>query len=103
MFLYVDSHVMHCENNSRLGTVSFNATLFALIRTSLKIKTDINIDQDNEELRAVIKKIWKRTPMDMLDKVVPPAGSKLVEWLKNFKFFNFLIISWSNNLQIWIH
>ena len=57
------------------GTVMFNATLFALIRTSLKIKTDGNIDQANEELRAVIKKIWKRTPMKLLDQVVPPAGN----------------------------
>ena len=33
-----------------------------------------NIDQANEELRAVIKKIWKRTSMKLLDQVVPPAG-----------------------------
>ncbi|XP_077996994.1 muscle calcium channel subunit alpha-1-like [Glandiceps talaboti] len=57
------------------GTVMFNATLFALVRTSLKIKTEGNIDQANEELRAVIKKIWKRTNMKLLDQVVPPAGS----------------------------
>ena len=57
------------------GTVMFNSTLFAFIRTSLKIKTDGNIDQANEELRAVIKKIWKRTPMKLLDQVVPPAGN----------------------------
>jgi len=35
-----------------------------------------NIDQANEELRSVIKKIWKRTNMKLLDQVVPPAGSK---------------------------
>lgn len=58
------------------GTVMFNATLFALVRTSLKIKTEGNIDQANEELRAVIKKIWKRTSPKLLDQVVPPAGSK---------------------------
>ncbi|CAH1784486.1 unnamed protein product [Owenia fusiformis] len=57
------------------GTVMFNATLFALVRTSLRIKTDGNIDQANEELRAVIKKIWKRTSPKLLDQVVPPAGS----------------------------
>ncbi|XP_069795826.1 voltage-dependent L-type calcium channel subunit alpha-1D-like isoform X14 [Narcine bancroftii] len=55
------------------GTVMFNATLFALVRTALKIKTDGNLDQANEELRAVIKKIWKRTSMKLLDQVVPPA------------------------------
>eukprot|EP00057_Strongylocentrotus_purpuratus_P015657 XP_011670131.1 PREDICTED: voltage dependent calcium channel L-type isoform X4 [Strongylocentrotus purpuratus] len=57
------------------GTVMFNATLFALIRTSLKIKTEGNIDQCNEELRAVIKKIWKRTSTKLLDQVAPPAGA----------------------------
>ncbi|XP_032822459.1 voltage-dependent L-type calcium channel subunit alpha-1D isoform X4 [Petromyzon marinus] len=56
------------------GTVMFNATLFALVRTSLKIKTDGNLDQANEELRAVIKKIWKRTSMKLLDQVIPPSG-----------------------------
>uniref|UniRef100_H2YSX2 Voltage-dependent L-type calcium channel subunit alpha n=1 Tax=Ciona savignyi TaxID=51511 RepID=H2YSX2_CIOSA len=57
------------------GTVMFNATLFALIRTSLNIKTEGNIDQANEELRAVIKKIWKRTSIKLLDQIAPPAGS----------------------------
>ncbi|XP_034075215.1 calcium channel, voltage-dependent, L type, alpha 1D subunit, a isoform X15 [Gymnodraco acuticeps] len=56
------------------GTVMFNATLFALVRTALKIKTEGNLEQSNEELRAVIKKIWKRTSMKLLDQVVPPAG-----------------------------
>ena len=67
------------------GTVMFNATLFALVRTSLRIKTEGNIDDANEELRAVIKKIWKRTNPKLLDQVVPPAGSK------NNSFFLFLI------------
>ena len=43
-----------------------------------------NIDTANEELRAVIKKIWKRTSPKLLDQVVPPAGSKFsisyVQW-----------------------
>uniref|UniRef100_A0A665U6U6 Voltage-dependent L-type calcium channel subunit alpha n=1 Tax=Echeneis naucrates TaxID=173247 RepID=A0A665U6U6_ECHNA len=56
------------------GTVMFNATLFALVRTALKIKTEGNLEQANDELRAVIKKIWKRTSMKLLDQVVPPAG-----------------------------
>jgi len=33
-----------------------------------------NIDETNEELRAVIKKMWKRTSQKLLDQVVPPAG-----------------------------
>ncbi|XP_041417801.1 voltage-dependent L-type calcium channel subunit alpha-1D isoform X2 [Xenopus laevis] len=56
------------------GTVMFNATLFALVRTALKIKTEGNLELVNEELRAVIKKIWKKTSMKLLDQVVPPAG-----------------------------
>lgn len=56
------------------GTVMFNATLFAVVRTSLKIKTDGNIDEANAELRNVIKKIWKRTSPKLLDQVVPPPG-----------------------------
>lgn len=56
------------------GTVMFNATLFALVRTSLRIYTEGNIDQANEELRSVIKQIWKRTNSKLLDQVVPPAG-----------------------------
>ncbi|RWS32009.1 muscle calcium channel subunit alpha-1-like protein [Leptotrombidium deliense] len=55
------------------GTVMFNATLFALVRTNLKIKTEGNIDEMNEELRAIIKKVWKRTSPKLLDQVVPPA------------------------------
>lgn len=35
-----------------------------------------NLEQANEELRAVIKKIWKRTSMKLLDQVVPPAGGQ---------------------------
>lgn len=56
------------------GTVLFNATLFAVVRTSLHIKTEGNIDDANAELRAVIKKIWKRTSPKLLDQVVPPPG-----------------------------
>ena len=33
-----------------------------------------NIDQANEELRAIIKKLWKRTRTKVLDQVLPPPG-----------------------------
>ncbi|XP_062855053.1 calcium channel, voltage-dependent, L type, alpha 1S subunit, b [Trichomycterus rosablanca] len=56
------------------GTVTFNATLFALVRTALKIKTEGNFEQANEELRLIIKSIWKRTSMKLLDQVIPPIG-----------------------------
>lgn len=69
------------------GTVMFNATLFALVRTSLRIKTEGNIDDANEELRAVIKKIWKRTNPKLLDQVVPPVGGKKESLNFHTKFF----------------
>lgn len=42
-----------------------------------------NIDDANEQLRAAIRRIWKRTPLKMLDEVVPPAGRKC--WLDNLR------------------
>jgi len=58
------------------GSVNFNATLFALVRTSLSIKTEGNIDEANEELRHQILKIWKRTDIKLLDQICPGAGCK---------------------------
>lgn len=66
------------------GTVMFNATLFALVRTNLQIKVQGNIDQCNEELRAVIRKIWKRTNLKLLDQIIPPPGSNLKFFLIKF-------------------
>ncbi|XP_052420282.1 calcium channel, voltage-dependent, L type, alpha 1F subunit [Carassius gibelio] len=60
------------------GTVTFNATLFALVRTALKIKTEGNPDQENEELRIIIKKIWKRMKPKILDEVIPPPTEEEV-------------------------
>ncbi|TPP39753.1 Voltage-dependent L-type calcium channel subunit alpha [Fasciola gigantica] len=64
------------------GTVFFNATLFALVRRNLKIKIpgedkdkDKSLDQLNEELRIVIKRIWKRTSPRLLDQIIPPKES----------------------------
>lgn len=37
-----------------------------------------NLEQANEELRAIVKKIWKRTSMKLLDQVVPPAGGRCI-------------------------
>uniref|UniRef100_A0A673ADD1 Voltage-dependent L-type calcium channel subunit alpha n=1 Tax=Sphaeramia orbicularis TaxID=375764 RepID=A0A673ADD1_9TELE len=58
------------------GMVTFNATLFALVRTALKIKTEGNPEQENEELRVIIKKIWKRMKPKLLDEVIPPHEGK---------------------------
>ena len=41
------------------GSVNFNATLFALVRTSLNILTEGNIDEANDELRHQIMKIFR--------------------------------------------
>ena len=58
------------------GTVTFTATLFAVIRTSLRIKMDgACIDTCNRELKIIVQKIWKRTPQNVLDAVFPPHGS----------------------------
>lgn len=37
-----------------------------------------NFEQANEELRAIIKQIWKRTSMKLLDQVIPPIGGEVV-------------------------
>ncbi|KAA8580175.1 hypothetical protein FQN60_005710, partial [Etheostoma spectabile] len=70
------------------GTVMFNATLFALVRTALRIKTDGNLEQANEELRSIVKKIWKRTSMKLLDQVTVGkfyATFLIQEYFRKFK------------------
>jgi len=57
------------------GTVSFTATLFAVIRTSLRIKMEGPIDVANEELKAIVLSIWKRTSASVIDDIFPPKGS----------------------------
>uniref|UniRef100_A0A665U6B8 Voltage-dependent L-type calcium channel subunit alpha n=1 Tax=Echeneis naucrates TaxID=173247 RepID=A0A665U6B8_ECHNA len=51
-----------------------NCISAAVVVIILKIYFGGNLEQANDELRAVIKKIWKRTSMKLLDQVVPPAG-----------------------------
>ncbi|XP_040007852.1 voltage-dependent L-type calcium channel subunit alpha-1D [Xiphias gladius] len=69
------------------GTVTFNATLFALVRTSLKIKTEGPIDQQNEELKVIIKKLWKRTKPKLIDEVIPPPRGDAVTCGKFYASF----------------
>ena len=60
------------------GTVNFNATLFALVRTSLNIMADGNIDESNEELRNQLIDINKGDiDMKMLDSCCPGPGREL--------------------------
>ena len=53
------------------GSVNFNATLFALVRTSLNILTEGNIDEANDELRYQILKIFRQTEPGVLDQCCP--------------------------------
>ncbi|KAA3677829.1 voltage-dependent calcium channel L type alpha-1D [Paragonimus westermani] len=86
------------------GTVFFNATLFALVRRNLKIKIpgddrekEKSLDQLNEELRAVIKRVWKRTSPKLLDQIIPPKGSDVVTVGKFYA--TFLIQNWFREWQ----
>lgn len=56
-----DNVVCNCENTT--------CCLLVLVHLNAG-----NLEQANEELRAIVKKIWKRTSMKLLDQVVPPAG-----------------------------
>lgn len=48
--------------------------------TFLYLQWSGNFEQANEELRGIIKKIWKRTSMKLLDQVIPPIGGQFL-WL----------------------
>ncbi|KAL5969699.1 Voltage-dependent L-type calcium channel subunit alpha-1D [Taenia solium] len=85
------------------GTVFFNATLFALVRRNLRIKVpeddekEKSLDQLNEELRIVIKKIWKRTSPKLLDQILPPKDLDVVTVGKFYA--TFLIQNWFREWQ----
>ncbi|XP_020894868.2 voltage-dependent L-type calcium channel subunit alpha-1D, partial [Exaiptasia diaphana] len=58
---------------NRDGTVNFNATLFGLVRTSLNIKRPEgkgSLEKANEEMRAIIMKVWPKTSPEFLDTIV---------------------------------
>jgi hypothetical protein len=57
------------------GTVTFTATLFALIRTSLQIKMEGPIEPCNRELKAIVLNLWRGTPASVLELIFPPSGS----------------------------
>ncbi|XP_048587790.1 voltage-dependent P/Q-type calcium channel subunit alpha-1A isoform X2 [Nematostella vectensis] len=58
------------------NTVSFTATLFSLVRTSLKIMTEKNnLRENDKELRAMLKRVWPKLTKKTLDKVVPKPPS----------------------------
>lgn len=58
------------------NTVTFTATLFALVRTSLKIMTEKNnLKENDKELRAMLKRVWPKLTKKTLDRVVPKPPS----------------------------
>ncbi|XP_078356408.1 voltage-dependent L-type calcium channel subunit alpha-1F-like isoform X4 [Oculina patagonica] len=60
------------------NTVTFTATLFALVRTSLKIMTEKNnLKENDKELRAMLKRVWPKLTKKTLDKVVPKPLSMI--------------------------
>jgi len=44
-----------------------------------------NPDQGNEELRIIIKKIWKRIKPKILDEVIPPPAGEFDEWPRGIR------------------
>lgn len=60
--------------------VEFTTTLFALIRESLSIKMGKadEMDEKDEELRNIVRKIWPVQAKKMLHKLVPPNEGSLL-------------------------
>ncbi|ODM86917.1 Voltage-dependent calcium channel type D subunit alpha-1, partial [Orchesella cincta] len=54
------------------GTVNFNATIFALVRTGLQVKTEGNIMEADAELRRTLLSLWRDVDPRLLNQVVPP-------------------------------
>eukprot|EP00795_Rhopilema_esculentum_P010180 gene10180-18850_t len=52
-------------------TVTFHATLFALIRTSLDIKMKGNMFKNDQQLRRSIQLIWPNMPEKNIEKILP--------------------------------
>jgi hypothetical protein len=66
------------------GSVNFNATLFALVRTSLNILTEGNIDEANEELRQAQS---RRLPNKFPPKIVTKFFISLFLITRNYYHF----------------
>uniref|UniRef100_A0A3B3CG68 Voltage-dependent calcium channel alpha-1 subunit IQ domain-containing protein n=1 Tax=Oryzias melastigma TaxID=30732 RepID=A0A3B3CG68_ORYME len=70
-------HIVHSWCHDGILLHVLNSTLF---HTG-------NFEQANEELRAIIKQIWKRTSMKLLDQVIPPIGDDEVTVGKFYSTF----------------
>lgn len=64
-----------------------------------------NFEQANEELRAIIKTIWKRTSMKLLDQVIPPIGGECANHIRGFPKTEcvFLLRWWGHRGEILRH
>lgn len=60
----------HCKS----VVLRWNPQLLASILSLPDDEKEKSLDQLNEELRIVIKKIWKRTSPKLLDQILPPKG-----------------------------
>ena len=52
-------------------TIHFTTTLFALVRTSLKIRMTGNMNANDTKLRNMIKEEWPNTTSTVLDLMIP--------------------------------
>ena len=68
------------------------ATLFAIIRTSLNIKMEGNLDEANAELRRLMKRIWKGVDEAVLNKLVPDPGGEEDDKVAVGKFYATVLI-----------
>lgn len=53
------------------GTVLFTSTLFALIRTALRIYNSGGPSRRDDELRRVIKRLWPKISVKILNRMIP--------------------------------
>ncbi|XP_063720723.1 voltage-dependent calcium channel type A subunit alpha-1-like isoform X3 [Symsagittifera roscoffensis] len=74
--------------------VHFTTTLFALIRTSLRIKLPYadEMNQANEELRGIIKNMWPSLSPKMIDLLVPPNSELVYPNLSTGKIYAGLLL-----------
>ncbi|XP_075248147.1 voltage-dependent calcium channel type A subunit alpha-1-like isoform X4 [Convolutriloba macropyga] len=74
--------------------VHFTTTLFALIRTSLRIKLPYadEMNQANEELRGIIKNMWPNLSPKMIDLLVPPNSELVYPNLSTGKIYAGLLL-----------
>ena len=75
------------------GTVTFHATLLALIRTSLDVYIRGNMFENDQELKRVIQTIWPKTSLKNIEKLLPKYKQGIViVFLFMIQYFQFHLI-----------